>query len=639
MNIKNLLLKSGQILHTVPRAVWYIGATALIFGIYALIFFTPKPLQFSYAGESCTRQLVLAPDMQRVESEDFAVRFEKSLQIGSFRLATKQVCITPVKAPQSGTSTIAFSPFGGVFAQKTIAVAVPTSPSIKEGDVIGRSISTALPLKISLSSRDTIHAYSLQIADKTAPCTPDGVQLSCDIASLHLDHGTAYDATLFRAFKQEKQPVVEGEIQTLQPLLLISSSVENGQIVYDMPTHFQLMFDQPLATVEVTLAQKTDEAGATLAPIALKKTLRDTTLEVTFDELARNAQFQLEVTQATAQNGRSLAAPITTAFSTSGGPKVASVSVGEHSVPRAARIILTFDQPIDNSLDLTKFVHVEGVGSSIARQSDAQLAIAIQGGDCAAFTLVVDKGLKSGVNNEVSQAPWRFASRTICGSVWSIGTSRQGRPIPAYSFGGGAKTILFTGGMHGSEPSGYATMLAWAQYLQAHGDIVPADKRVVIVPNTNPDGIAAGSRNNSQNVNIDRNFPTANWKAAIETASGILPTGGGETAGSEPETAALMALTRQLRPRLEVSFHAQGRLVGANKFADSVAIGNAYASIVGYATMFYNAEAVMGYPMTGEYEDWMGEELGVPAVLVELPTSGGNYLTAHLAALRRMLAV
>ncbi len=315
------------------------------------------------------------------------------------------------------------------------------------------------------------------------------------------------------------------------------------------------------------------------------------------------------------------------------------MSVGANSVSRSARIIVTLDQPIDGSVDISKYVRVTGVNGTVKKQSDTQLAYTIEGGDCSAFSLVLDKGVKSGSNGAESKDAWKFDSRTICGTSWVIGSSVKGRSIVAYSFGGGSKTILFTGGMHGSEPSGYTTMQAWAQYLQAYGDIVPANTRVVIVPNTNPDGIAANSRNNSRNVNIDRNFPTANWQASIETASGTLPTGGGTSKGSEPETAALIALTRQLRPRAEISFHAQGRLVGANKFSDSVSIGDIYAKTVGYKTMYYNAEAVMGYPMTGEYEDWMGEELNIPAILVELPSASGNYFNAQLPALKKMLAL
>jgi hypothetical protein len=71
-----------------------------------------------------------------------------------------------------------------------------------------------------------------------------------------------------------------------------------------------------------------------------------------------------------------------------------------------------------------------------------------------------------------------------------------------------------------------------------------------------------------------------------------------------------------------------------------VKIGNTYATTVGYGTMFYNAEDVMGgFEMSGEYEDWMGEEMGIPAILIELPTPSGNYLSSQLTALKKMLAV
>jgi len=184
-----------------------------------------------------------------------------------------------------------------------------------------------------------------------------------------------------------------------------------------------------------------------------------------------------------------------------------------------------------------------------------------------------------------------------------------------------------------------STMQAWANYLQSYGYQIPVGKKVVIVPNTNPDGIATGARYNANNVNIDRNFPSDNWRPDIDTASGLLPTGGGTSAGSEPETKALMSLIRQLRPALEVSFHAQGSLVGANQYGNSISVGTTYASMVGYGTMIGNAEEVMGYSITGEYEDWMGQEMGIPAILIELPRQSGNYIDSQLNALLRLLTL
>ena len=106
---------------------------------------------------------------------------------------------------------------------------------------------------------------------------------------------------------------------------------------------------------------------------------------------------------------------------------------------------------------------------------------------------------------------------------------------------------------------------------------------------------------------------------------------------SEPETIAIANLTTRLQPRLEVSFHAQGSLVGANQYGDSVSIGNLYAANVGYNSMIGVAEEVMGYTITGEYEDWMGEKYGIPAILIELPSSTGRYFWSNQATMMKMI--
>lgn len=616
---------------------WIIGGALVTVVIsYGLIFFIPKTIEFSYAQTSCTKQLILAPDLQKFSSSDFDATFEDNIHIGSLNVLSTKLCVKPKEAPQQGTFTASVAPFGGFIASKRVVISVPDTPVARASDMVGKQISASEPLKIQLTNADVVHEYSLEIADKVTDCVQALAIVSCNVVPLELTQGTAYTAALYQTYKESDKKILEGQVETLKPLVMISASIANDQLFYDKPTAFTFTFDQPVARGEVSLVKI---AGDSTEKVALTQQFSGTTLTVAFKDLAREAQYKLEVNQAVAVNGSSLAAPVAINFSTSGGPKVTSVSVGTNSVSRSARIIVNLDQPIDASVDVAKFARLEGVGGTVKRQSDTQLAFTIAGGDCTAFNLVIDKGLKSGSNGELSKELWKFSSRTICGSSWTIGSSLKGRSIIAYSFGGGSKTVLFTGGMHGSEPSGYTTMQAWVQYLQAYGDIIPANTRVVIVPNTNPDGIAAGSRNNSRNVNIDRNFPTANWQASIETASGTLPTGGGTSAGSEPETAALMALTRKLRPRVEVSFHAQGRLVGANKFSDSVAIGTIYANTVGYQTMYYDAEAVMGYPMTGEYEDWMGEEMNIPAILVELPSASGNYLNAQLSALKKMIAL
>jgi protein MpaA len=637
---QSLITKIKESLSKISRKGWVIGGGVFglfaIVSLYSVLFFVPKPIEFSYAQETCVGRWVVAPDLQQVSSDDFAVEFKDTLHLGNISLLSTRLCVTPTHIPQKGTYTAGVSPFGGIIARTQLSIEVPETPTAKVSDVVGKTISTAKPLTISLSSVDVVHQYNLTIADKKAECRQADATLSCDIAALDLAHGASYTAALYQSYKTSSAKVLEGEIATLQPLVLSASSVSEGQTIYDAPTSFSLTFDQPVKEISASLVKLT---GDTVQKVQLTPTLSGAQASLEFTKLDRESTYRLDIAEAIAENGSSLADPIATIFKTSGGPKVSAVSVGATGVARNAAIAVTFDQPLDASIDIAQFAHLEGVEGTIRKKSDTQVTFAIQGGDCTPFKLILDKGLKSGSNGEVSKEAWSFSSQTICGYSWVIGSSVKGRAITAYSFGSGAKTILFTGGIHGSEPSGYTTMQALVQYLQANGNTIPGDTRVVVVPNTNPDGIAAGSRNNSRNVNVDRNFPTANWSASIETASGTLPTGGGTSPGSEPEAAALIALVRQLKPRLSVSYHAQGRLVGANKFADSVTIGDVYSSTVGYKTMYYNAEAVMGYPMTGEFEDWMGEEMNIPAILIELPTASGNYLNAQLPAIKKMFTL
>lgn len=637
-NINTLKTNIHAIYKRLPLPAWItIGVLLLVVTSYSLIFFIPKNVQFSYAGETCVRQLVLFPSAQTASSDTFDVATKDTLSIGSFTYAATKVCLTPTQAPEAGNYLAKTGLLGGWFAAKQFNVQVTEPPVARKADIVDKAISTALPLRISLTSADSIHTYKLAIADKVTKCTTEKSELVCNVADLQLEAGADYTASLMRSFKDSSETkLVEGKIGTLQPIVLQSSSLSEAKVIYDTPKEFSFTFDKDIDDATVLLEQKT---GDERQKIATNTRYDGATVFVTIAaDLARKSEFTLTVQQAVAESGNSLEAPLAVNFSTSGGPKPASVSVGATGVPQTAKIIVTLDQPVKEGVDITKFARVEGVEGSVTLRSPTELVYSIQAGLCQSFNLVLAKGVESGSNPEVSE-DWKFESRTICGTSSVIGYSVKGRAITAYYFGNGNSTILFTGGIHGTEGSSYTTMQAWVGYLMSNAHKIPTDKRVIVVPNTNPDGIAAGSRNSSTNVNLGRNFPTANWKADIETTSGVLKNGGGTRAGSEPETAALMALTRKYKPRLEISYHSQGRLVGANKFGDSVAIGKTYASMVGYQTMFDNAEAVMGYPMTGEYEDWMGEEMGIPAILIELPSHSGNYLSSQLNAMLRMLTV
>jgi len=627
---------------SIPLAARISGGVVLLAILYVGVFVIPTNVQFSYANkETCTDWFMVAPTLQqqRAGKNSYTITPSDTVKVFGAPLFSRSVCVTPSTLPEEGRTKVSIAPFGLPIFSKTVGVSTPATPVAKAMNLKDTDISAVKPLLLPLSTKDAVHTYSLRQGEKSTTCAAVDQGISCPIKSLALEPSTSYDLTLYRGFNEDTPKKVDTlAVKTLKAVQLVESTLQNDMTIYTKPTSFTYTFDRPIESVGGVL-QRVDGTSKTDVKTTLKA--EGSTVVVTAaQQLPRNASYQLTLEEVTGRDGASLADPLVTIFKTSGGPKVVSVSVGSSLVPQSAKITVTFDQPVKGDIDLAKFASSAGIASTVSRASDTSITFALSPAAlCTAFSLVIEKGLPSGSNDETSTEQWKFDSRIACGYSSVIGYSIKGRAIIAYTFGSGGSVILFTGGMHGSEPSSTSTMQAWVNYLQSNGFKIPADKKVVIVPNTNPDGIAAGSRNNANNVNIDRNFPASNWRPDIDTASGTLPTGGGTSAGSEPETAALIALTRSLRPRLEVSFHAQGSLVGANQYGDSIAIGTKYARTVGYGTMIGNAEEVMGYSITGEYEDWMGQEMGIPAILIELPTTSGNYLNSQLTALLNLLPV
>lgn len=623
------------------RLIFFIacGIAVALTLLYLAVFFTPKKVVLNFAGETCVPHLLIAPQLQITDIEEFLFTTKNELRVGPVVLASTTLCTTYASQPTPGEKSTSIALLNGLVFKKEFIISTPALPVVKES-AFTAPVSSVLPLSLPLTQQDTIHTYQLSTGSATAPCTSsNAAHITCAIKELGLAPDTEYSLQLKRSYKEETPATVTARtIKTLLPLALKEAGLHNEQIIYTDLQNAQFTFDHPITKDVRILLTNTDTPDQ---KIAIDTQVDGAVLTLTFPkDMKRKATYALVLDQVIGENGSSLASPITTTFTLSGGPSVKSVSIGASNVAQNGSITLTFDQPLKGGVDVTRYISVAGVTGTIQRQSDATVTIKLTGAAlCTPFTISVDKGLESGVSTQISDGPWSHTSRIVCGTSSVIGYSVKDRPIVAYYFGSGPTTILFTGAIHGNEKSAYSTMTGWVDHLQANAHKIPTGKRVVIVPNLNPDGIAANSRNNVNNVNLGRNFPTANWKADIETANGLLVNGGGTSALSEPEAKSLATLTQQLRPRLEISFHSQGRLVGANKFNDSVRIGEIYASTVGYRTMFDNPEAVMGYPMTGEYEDWMGESMGLPAILIELPSHSGNYVSSQLPALWKMVNI
>ena len=128
--------------------------------------------------------------------------------------------------------------------------------------------------------------------------------------------------------------------------------------------------------------------------------------------------------------------------------------------------------------------------------------------------------------------------------VRTIGHTVQGRPILAWRLGQptSSRKVVVLAAMHGNE-TGPSRILA---NLRDGRRITGAD--LWVVPQYNPDGIARGTRQNARGVDLNRNYPRSWRRTGGNYSSGTAP-------ASEPETRAVMAFLRTVRPSYVVSFH------------------------------------------------------------------------------------
>ncbi len=98
--------------------------------------------------------------------------------------------------------------------------------------------------------------------------------------------------------------------------------------------------------------------------------------------------------------------------------------------------------------------------------------------------------------------PWR-----------AIGHSVKGRPLSVASIGMGPRKVLWVGGIHGDEREGaIATQELPAAFLATEG--AAARVTLTILEDVNPDGSSLGTRGNANGVDLNRNYPAKNFKAA-----------------------------------------------------------------------------------------------------------------------------
>lgn len=150
------------------------------------------------------------------------------------------------------------------------------------------------------------------------------------------------------------------------------------------------------------------------------------------------------------------------------------------------------------------------------------------------------------------------------------------------------KTILIIGVVHGDEPQGKFLI---ENYLSLQGESRSNPKNnLLFVPCLNPDGLDLKTRENSNGVDLNRNFSTDS---------------------PEVETIFVKEIIKEFKPDIILTLHAPYKVVNYDGPAEKIA--QDISEIINYPT-----SNDIGYPTPGSLGTYAGIERNIPIITLEL---------------------
>ena len=182
----------------------------------------------------------------------------------------------------------------------------------------------------------------------------------------------------------------------------------------------------------------------------------------------------------------------------------------------------------------------------------------------------------------------------------TYGTSVDGIPLTIYMPDRGDAQLLILASIHGDETE---TTVVVSEALRS---LPQGELRAAVILCANPDGALRGTRGNARGIDLNRNFPTSNWKPDLvyyktrANDARDIALSPGSAPASEPETGALLDVINRLKPRAIVSLHAALACIDD---AGNSPLGQQLAQRCSLPLL-----TEIGYPTPGSMGTWASEQ-------------------------------
>lgn len=228
----------------------------------------------------------------------------------------------------------------------------------------------------------------------------------------------------------------------------------------------------------------------------------------------------------------------------------------------------------------------------------------------------------------------RIYSLDFLACAQKIGESAERRDINVFEIGSGPIEILFVGGLHtGREDNTRRLAGEILGYFLGKPAEAPEKITLYILPNANPDGAAKNIHNNSKGVDLNRNWPTLNWRSdPYHPSYGRVLGAGGNAPLSERETKSLHDFIMEEKPAVIFVWHSRAGTVSGNNVGFSNDLARIYARVSGYNYI----DQWPYYEVTGSLTDAMAQ-LGIAAVDIELSTYKNTEFKINLRGVKAIL--